>query len=119
MSRLLLNRISVRTALAIGCGATLGLWLYTGYAFEQRMQAVQIESNLVAMRYLRAQELLATVRSQMLLGSVGLRDILFSTDRRVIEDDRLQIEASYRLVVMALDDYEPVIGSGIETATLA
>jgi len=39
MKRVQIERLSVRTALAIGFCVTLGLWLYTGYAFTQRITA--------------------------------------------------------------------------------
>ena len=43
-----IERVSVRTALAIGFCVTLGLWLYTGYAFNQRINAVQQDAANVA-----------------------------------------------------------------------
>ena len=119
ISRLLLDRLSVRIALALGCGATFGLWLSTAYAFDQRMKSVQGEARSAATRYVSAQELLSTVRAQMLFGSVKLRDILLSSDRRTMEEGREDIEASYRLAITSLADYEPVIGSTVESATIA
>ncbi|HET9705665.1 MAG TPA: hypothetical protein VFP85_16610, partial [Vicinamibacterales bacterium] len=63
MKRAQIERLSIRTALAIGFCVTLGLWLYTGYAFTQRIDIVQREATDVAARYTRAQELLSTVRA--------------------------------------------------------
>lgn len=109
-----IERVSVRTALAIGFCVTLGLWLYTGYAFNQRINAVEKDAADVAARYLRAQELLSTVRSQVLLSSVRVRDALLNPDREALTDYRNQIDASHRIVTMALTDYEPVVGSILE-----
>jgi signal transduction histidine kinase len=109
-----IERISIRTALAIGFCVTLGLWLYTGYAFTQRMEAVRRDAADVASRYTRAQELLATVRAQVLLTSVRVRDALLNPDPRSVAEYREQIDAAHRVVVMALTDYEPVIGTNTQ-----
>lgn len=114
MKRAQLERLSVRIALGIGFCVTLGLWLYTGYAFNQRITAVQQDAAAVAARYMRAQELLSTVRAQVLLISVRVRDALLNPDREALIDYRNQIDASHRIVAMALTDYEPVIGSSLE-----
>lgn len=70
MDRSAIERVSVRSALAIGFRATLGLWLYTGYLFNRQIETLQSDATAVAARYVNAQELLATVRSQVLIGSV-------------------------------------------------
>ena len=105
------ERLSIRTLSAIGFCVTLGLWLYTGYAFTQRIETVQRNATEVASRYTRAQELLATVRAQVLLSSVRVRDALLNPQPEELADNQQQIEASYRIIGMALADYEPVIGS--------
>jgi signal transduction histidine kinase len=111
-----LERLSFRAALAIGFGVTLGLWLYTGYAFDQRIARVRREGDEVSARYARAQELLSTVRSQVMLSAVMVRDALLEPQRSpaTIESYRVQLQASYHLITMALADYEPVIGSEAE-----
>jgi hypothetical protein len=119
MDRSTLERVSVRSALALGFCATFGLWLYTGYLFNRRIDTLQIDATAVAARYLRAQELLATVRSQVLLGSVEVRDALLSSEPPAWEEGRAQIDASYRDIIKALDDYEPVLGSTLESDALS
>lgn len=110
MKRAQLERLSIRTALAIGFCVTLGLWLYTGYTFTQRIDTVQREAAEVAGRYTRAQELLSTVRAQVLLSSVRVRDALLDADPAGLARHRQQVEASHRVILMALTDYEPVLG---------
>jgi signal transduction histidine kinase len=105
------ERLSIRTALAIGFCVTLGLWLYTGYSFTQRMNSVRREASEVASRYTRAQELLGTVRAQVLLTSVRVRDALLNPETRSVAEYREQIDASHRVIIMALTDYEPVMGA--------
>jgi signal transduction histidine kinase len=109
MKQAQLERVSVRTALAIGFGVTLGLWLYTGFTFTQRIAAVQRDASDVAARYTRAQELLSTVRAQLLLSSVRIRDALLSAEAEAQPGYRELIEAGHRVVQMALMDYEPVL----------
>ncbi len=115
MKRAQIERLSVRTALAIGFCVTLGLWLYTGYAFTQRIETVRRDAAEVASRYTRAQELLSTVRAQVLLSSVRVRDALLNPEPAAVSEYRNQMDASYRIITMALADYEPVMGSGVES----
>lgn len=115
VKRVQIERASFRAALAIGFCATLGLWLYTGYAFANQIGTVQQRASEVAGRYTRAQELLSTVRAQVLISSVRVRDALLDPDPKAFAGYREQIEASYRLVTEALSDYEPVMGLGSES----
>ena len=112
------ERLSVRIALGIGFCVTLGLWLYTGYAFTRRIDRVRSEAADVASRYTRAQELLSTVRAQMLLSSVRVRDALLDPRPESVLDNRVQLEASHRIISMALTDYEPVMATNGETEQL-
>ena len=109
MKRIHLERLSVRAALAVGFCVTLGLWLYTGYAFTRRIDAVQRDAVEVAARYTRAQELLSTVRAQVLLSSVRVRDALLNPEPGTMSGYREQIEVAHRIILMALADYEPVV----------
>lgn len=119
MKRIQLERLSVRTALALGFCVTLGLWLYTGYAFTSRIETVRRDAAEVASRYLRAQELLSTVRAQVLLSSVRVRDALLNPVPPALAQHREQIEAAHRIIQMALADYEPVVAqSGDQVARL-
>ena len=115
MKGIQLERLSMRTALAIGFGVTLGLWLYTGYSFTQRIDTLQREAAEGAARYTRAQDLLSTVRAQVLLSSVRVRDALLDPQPDALRQYREQVDSAYRIVRMALADYEPVIGSGGES----
>jgi signal transduction histidine kinase len=112
------ERLSVRLALAIGFCVTLGLWLYTGYAFTRRIETVRSEAADVASRYTRAQELLSTVRAQVLLSSVRVRDALLDPRPESVLDNRVQLEASHQIIRMALTDYEPVMATGVESDQL-
>jgi len=106
-----LERFTFRAALVLGFGVTLGLWLYTGYAFDQRINAVRREADEISARYTRAQELLSTVRAQVLLSAVTVRDALLDPSAATAEASRQQLIASNHITTMALADYEPVTGS--------
>ena len=80
MRQVQIERWSFRAALALGFCVTLGLWLYTGYAFAARIEAVRRDSAEIASRYMRAQELLSTVRLQVLRTAVRVRDALLNPD---------------------------------------
>ena len=113
------ERMSVRVALAIGFCVTLGLWLYTGFVFRTQMEDMRRDASEVAARYTRAQELLSTVRAQVLLGSVRVRDALLNPRPEVLADYREQLTSSYHIASMALADYEPVIKSSADGDQIA
>lgn len=105
--------------MALGIAVTLGLWLFTGYTFTRRIDDVERQAAAVAARYTRAQELLGTVRTQILLSSVRVRDALLNPDPAALESYRAQVQAIHGDIVKALDDYEPVLGSAAEHEQVA
>ena len=119
MKRADLERISVRVALAVGFIGTLGLWLYTNNAFARRIETVQREAAQVTARYTSAQELLATVRAQVLLSSVRVRDALLDPTPAALQNCREQLAQSSHIIDMALADYEPVLSTTSDSAAIA
>jgi len=113
------TRLTIRAALFLGFGLTFGLWLLTGYQFTQRMAELEGQSNEINTRYMHSQELLSTVRAQILLGSVHLRDALMDPDPAASDDYRRQIEEAYRAADEALQQYVPVLGSPREREQFA
>jgi signal transduction histidine kinase len=109
---------SARAALVIGLLVTLALWLYTGYTFSRRLDAVEQQAADVAARYLRAQELLTTVRTQVLVASIRVRDALLNPDPASIDGYRDEIAANYASLDTALTAYVPVLGSDREDADI-
>ena len=106
--------LTIKTALALGFGATFGLWLIAGYYFSQRMQDVQRDSAAVNVRYMQAQEKLATVRTQVLFGSLYVRDALLDPDAGTIADYRRRVEKTYADVDALLREYVPILNSATE-----
>jgi hypothetical protein len=75
-----LEGLTIKAALFLGFGLTFGLWIIAGYQFTRRMAEVEREASAISRRYMQAQELLATVRAQILIGSVYVRDALLDPD---------------------------------------
>jgi hypothetical protein len=59
------GRLTIRSALFLGFGLTLGVWLFAGYQFTQRVAEIERQAEGVNTRYMRAQELLSSVRTQL------------------------------------------------------
>ncbi len=100
--------MSFRVGLASMVIATVGLWASTGIALVQRLDSLERQAGAVAARYTRAQELLTTIRTQVLVASVRVRDALLNQDQTFVADCRTQILSSYRAIDAALAAYVPV-----------
>jgi signal transduction histidine kinase len=116
MRLLVLRKPTIQAALFLGFVLIAGLWGYTGYEFTMRMAGVEDQSAKVTARYLEAQDRLTTVRSQVLVGSVRVRDALLEPDRALLPRYRQQIEDTYRNIENALSDYEPVVDTDVGRA---
>jgi len=104
----------IRAALFVGFGLVVGVWVFAAYYFTGRIGDVEAQAAVINARYMRAQELLATVRSQILLGSVYVRDALLDPDPATAPEYRRQLEESYRAIDQALQQYVPVLDSAAE-----
>lgn len=104
----------IRAALFLGFGLIVGIWLFAGYYFTRQIAGVGRQAAAINARYMHAQELLSTVRSQVLLGSVYVRDALLDPDPTTASDYRRRLEDSYKTVDQALQQYVPVLDSEAE-----
>src|SRR6185369_14200435 len=114
MRRAPIEGITIKAALLLGFGLTFGLWVFVGYHFTQRIAEVQREAAEINARYRHAQDLLSTVRAQVLLGSVYVRDALLDPDPTTATAYRRRLEDSYTAVDQALQQYVPVLDSAAE-----
>lgn len=108
------GRLSIKAALLLGFGLTLGLWLVAGYQVTRRMTDVQRETEAINQRYTDAQELLSTIRSQVLLGSVYVRDALLDARSGTVIEARRQLEEVCRRIDEAFASYVPVLSAPSE-----
>jgi signal transduction histidine kinase len=111
--------LTVKTALLLGFGTTVALWLIAGFQSADRMQATQREATLVNERYMKAQERLSSVRAQVLLGSVYVRDALLDPDPASVPGYRKNLEQTYRAADSTLRQYVPVLRSSEELSRIA
>jgi signal transduction histidine kinase len=110
---------TIKAGLVAGFALIVGIWLFTGFYFARRMSDLERRSSDINGRYTRAQELLMSVRSQVLLGSVAVRDALLDPDAEALSDYRHQLEESYTAADEALQEYVPVIDAPEEIARVA
>jgi signal transduction histidine kinase len=111
--------LTIKAALLLGFGLTLGFWLVTGYQLNQRFSDVEAAATAFNTRYLRAQETLREIDSQVRTGSVLLRDALLSADPASTDLDRASIEGTYAAATTALQEYVPVVDSTAERDGIA
>jgi len=109
-----LERPTIRVALFLGFGLIVGIWLFAGYYSARRIADVERQATAINGRYMRAQELLSTVRAQVLVGSVYVRDALLDPDPTTAPDYRHHLEDSYKAADEALQQYVPVLDSTME-----
>jgi hypothetical protein len=102
---------SVRAALLAGFAVVFGLWLLWGYQLVHNFQ--RIEQNVTSLHesFMRGEQTLSRIRTNVLLGSIFLRDALIDgtgsrSDVYRAEFTRLRTEAD-RL----LDSYLPDVSS--------
>jgi signal transduction histidine kinase len=101
--------LSIRTALFAAFGLIGGIWLFAGYHFTSRMAQLEQRSTAINARYTHAQDLLTTVRGQVLMGSVYVRDALLDPNPATADEYRRQLEESYSTADEALKGYVPII----------
>jgi signal transduction histidine kinase len=112
--RFAVEGLTIKAALFLGFGLTFGLWIITGYQFTRRMADLEREAGEISRRYMQAQELLATVRAQILIGSVYVRDALLDPDPASATAYHRQLLDTYRAIDDALQRYVPVLNAPAE-----
>jgi signal transduction histidine kinase len=114
-----LQRLTIRAALLLAFGLTFGIWLFAGSYFTRRIAEVERQAATINARYMQAQELLSTIRAQVLLGSVYVRDALLDPDPASADDYRRQVEDTYQAVNHSLQQYITVLDSSAEREHVA
>src|ERR1051325_2162254 len=70
---------STRAALATGFALVFALWLLWGYQLTRSLQNIEKCVASVHEQYVRGEQTLSKVRTNVLLGSIYLRDALIDT----------------------------------------
>jgi len=110
------GRLSLKTALFMGFGLTLGVWAFAGLYFGSRIAELDRQTSEISQRYLLAQRLLTTARMGVLQSSVRLRDALLLPDGEEDEEARLALTRELDQAAESLARYVPVVGSSEERA---
>lgn len=76
---------TIKAALLTGFLVIFAIWLATAAYFTEHLAETQARSAAIHARYTRGQELLFAVRSQVLLGSIYVRDALIETNKSTTE----------------------------------
>ena len=108
-----IDRLTIRAVTFLGFAVTVALWMYAGYQLTRRMSEVERESAALDQRYVHAQELLSTVRAEILIASVYVRDALLDP-RQEPAVYRRQADGAFDRIDMALQQYVPVLDSVAE-----
>ncbi len=106
--------LTLRLALLGGFGLTLGLWLFAGYQVTRRLERAEREASDLNARYVQAQDVLASVRGQVLLATVFIRDALLDPNPLPSSDYTRAVERSYRAIDASLQGYVPVLDAASE-----
>src|SRR5437762_12148484 len=110
---------TIKAALFMGFALICATWLFTGYYFTGRLTDLQTRATSISERYIRAQDLLGTVRSHVLVGSVYVRDALLDPDRTSADEYRAKLEDAYRAADEALQQYVPIVDVPTERERVA
>ena len=105
---------SVRAALIAGFAIVFGLWLLWGYQLVRSLRQIEQSVSSVHDSYLRGEETLSRLRTNVLLGSIYLRDALIdgATVRR--ETYRNELTRLRNEVDQLLHTYVPEVASQVE-----
>jgi signal transduction histidine kinase len=88
--------------------------LFAWTQLSLRIADAQNRAATINERYLKSQETLSSIRSQVLIASVAFRDALLDPDRNAMGRYRAQLERTYRSVDELLNTYQPISGSSKE-----
>jgi signal transduction histidine kinase len=104
----------IGTALLAGFAVVFALWLVWGYLLARAFQEIERGTSSVHASYVRGEQALARVRTNVLLSSIYLRDALIdaATPRR--EASRLKLAGLRDEIEQILRTYLPAVTSAVE-----
>src|SRR6476659_7618991 len=105
------SRTTIRAALLLGFGAIFALWLLSTYEQMRQLGAVEQRAEAIHARFTESEEALFTVRTQVLLGSIYLRDALAEGSAASTAYYREQLEKTRVEVESALSRYAGIVDS--------
>jgi signal transduction histidine kinase len=107
LDRTVRERFGVRLALLLGFTSVFGLWLFSGYQLLRNLERIQDNLQRVQQSYARGEQALIKVRTNVLLGSIYLRDALI--------DSAAPRREYYRASLTRLrDEIDPLVVSSMQ-----
>lgn len=105
---------SVRTALLAGFAMVFGLWLLWGYQLVLNLRQIEQNVSSVHESYVRGEQTLSRIRTNVLLGSIYLRDALIDGAAAHRDDYRGELTRLRTEVEQLLSNYVPEVASHVE-----
>ena len=105
---------TLRPVLLFGFAVIFGLWLVSAYDLVQRVGEGERQSTAITARFIEGEELLFTVRTQVFLSSVYVRDAALDARADAASFYRDELRTRRAEVEQALERYLPDVDSRIE-----
>jgi signal transduction histidine kinase len=105
---------TLRPVLLFGFAVIFGLWIVSAYALVQRVGDAERQSAAITARFIEGEELLFTVRGQVFLSSVYVRDAVLDARPDAPSFYREELRKTRAEVEQALARYLPDVNSSIE-----
>jgi signal transduction histidine kinase len=102
---------TIRRLLLLGFGLIFALWAVWGYDFIVQLAEVRERTAAVNDRYSKAEQLVGTIRAQMLLGSLYLRDMLLEVPAPEPSGYPNELHTCRANVERAILEYLPIVDS--------
>ena len=105
---------STSVALATGFAVVFALWLLWGYQLKRSLKNIEQSVASVHEQYVRGEQTLSKVRTNVLLGSIYLRDALIDTAASHREEYRAELARRRDAIEQSLMAYVPEVTSELE-----
>jgi len=105
---------STRVALALGFAVVFALWLLWGYQLGRSLKNIEQSVASVHEQYVRGEQTLSKVRTNVLLGSIYLRDALIDTAASNRVEYRAELARRRDEIEQSLMAYVPAVTSDVE-----
>lgn len=109
-----LHDSALRPVLLFGFAVIFGLWLVSAYDLVRRVGEAERQSTAITARFIEGEEVLFTVRTQVFLSSVYVRDSALDARPDAASFYREELRTTRADVEQALERYLPDVDSGIE-----
>jgi signal transduction histidine kinase len=111
--------IRIKTVVLLAFALLVALWALSSFNLTRRIANTEGGASDISGRYTHAQDLLSDVRTQVLLGSVYVRDALMDPDLKSTPTYRQQVGKACQAAQQAMHEYVPVLGTPDERARVA